>query len=85
VLADVASRALAGQGFSVTPEQVLADWEDAGAIALTASEFKAVRRRGISSFPTLLLEHEGEVSVLAPGYMSVDELDARLGNLIKSG
>jgi putative protein-disulfide isomerase len=85
VLADVASHALAEQGFTVTPEQFLAAWEDAGAIALTASEFKEVRRWGVTSFPTLLLQHEGEVSVLAPGYMSVDELDARLGNLIKSG
>ena len=85
VLADLASSALAEQGFSVTAEKFLAAWEDAGVIALTASEFKEVRRWGVQSFPTLLLQHEGEVSVLAPGYMSVDELEGRLNHLLKAG
>lgn len=84
VLAEVVSQALAKQGMTASPQEVLQVWESADAINKTAQEFKEVRRWGISSFPTLLLQHSGEVALLAPGYMSADELESRLNYLIEA-
>ncbi|HEX2012895.1 MAG TPA: DsbA family protein [Roseateles sp.] len=78
MLADVVTAELARQGLPVAPGQFLAAWRDMGAVAATAAEFREVRRWGIQSFPALLLEQDGQLSLLAPGYMSADELDARL-------
>lgn len=82
VLADIVSAALLIQGFPVDADEFLASWQDMDIIAATAAEFQAVRRWGIQSFPTLLLDRGGQVSVLAPGYMSVNEMDVRLSSVL---
>lgn len=82
VLADIVSAALLIQGFPVDADEFLAAWQDVDVIAATAAEFQAVRRWGIQSFPTLLLDRGGQVSVLAPGYMSVNEMDVRLSSVL---
>jgi putative protein-disulfide isomerase len=82
VLADIVSTALSFQGFSVNPETFLAAWRDADIIGATAAEFKAVRNWGIRSFPTLLLDRAGQITVLAPGYMSMDEMDEHLSAML---
>jgi putative protein-disulfide isomerase len=81
VLAEIVSAALLIQGFPVDSDELLAAWRDVDVVAATASEFKAVRNGGIQSFPTLLLDHGGQVELLAPGYMSVNEMDKRLSSV----
>lgn len=82
VLADIVSAALLIQGLPVDADEFLAAWQDMDIIAATAAEFQAVRRWGIQSFPTLLLDRGGQVSVLAPGYMSGKEMDVRLSSVL---
>lgn len=85
VLAELVCEALAGQGQALNPARFLAAWQDSATIAATAAEFQQVRRWGIQSFPTLLLQQEERRSVLAPGYMSVDELEALLDAVPATG
>ncbi|MGC4060833.1 MAG: DsbA family protein [Aquabacterium sp.] len=71
-------------GQQITPAQFQEVWRDPATIAETAAEFKMVRRWGISSFPALLAENKGELSMISPGYASVRDIQARLKPLLMS-
>jgi putative protein-disulfide isomerase len=78
VLAAVGVKALALQGL-VFPAQALRDeWDQPATIAATAAEFAKVRAMGIRSFPALLLEVDGRMVDISPGYAPVDRLDQQL-------
>lgn len=46
-------------------------------------EFIRCRQWGVRSFPTLLLEHEGKMEVLAQGYVTAEQLLSKLQQKIK--
>jgi putative protein-disulfide isomerase len=78
VLAAVGVKALALQGL-VFPAQALRDeWDQAATIAATAAEFSKVRAMGIRSFPALLLEVDGRMVDISPGYAPVERIDQQL-------
>lgn len=78
VLAEVAAAALAKDGHPVTAEALHAEWDSAGAIAVTAAEFSHVRSLGVRSFPALLLETEDGLYEISPGYTHADKLEQQL-------
>jgi putative protein-disulfide isomerase len=83
VLAKVAVTALALQGVDVPAAAFRSEWDLPATIAATAAEFAQVRSMGIRSFPALLLEVEGKVLEISPGYTSADQLDHRLQSALR--
>lgn len=82
-LAMVAVGALRQQGEAVTVDQFHDTWKERATIAATAAEFAQVRALGVSSFPQLMLEVDGQVIKLGAGYAKLDELDAALVEAIR--
>jgi putative protein-disulfide isomerase len=78
VLAQVAVKALELQEVSVSAAAFRAEWDQPATIAATAAEFAQVRAMGIRSFPALLLENDGRVTEISPGYAHVDRLESQL-------
>jgi putative protein-disulfide isomerase len=78
VLAAVGVRALALQGLVFPAAAFRAEWDGKATIAATAAEFAQVRAMGIRSFPALLLEVDGELVEISPGYAAADRLDQQL-------
>jgi len=78
VLAQVGAKALALQGLVFPASALRAEWDSQATIAATAAEFAQVRAMGIRSFPALLLEVDGKVVEISPGYAPADRLDGQL-------
>jgi putative protein-disulfide isomerase len=78
VLAEVGVKALALQGLVFPAAALRAEWDSQATIAATAAEFAQVRAMGIRSFPALMLEADGEVVEISPGYAAADRLDHQL-------
>lgn len=74
VLADVASTALAQAGISVDPAKFLETWASAAAIEATRADFVQAQRWGISGFPTLVLERDGQLDLVTSGYLPMFKL-----------
>lgn len=82
VLADIAVADLQEQGFAVDKAAYLAAFNDPATIAATGTEFSYVRSLGIFSFPQLLLEVDGKLVNISPGYAKVDQLDRALSEAL---
>ena len=78
VLAGVAVAELARQGVALPASAFRAGWDDPATIAATAGQFAQVRAMGIRSFPALLLEVDGGVVEISPGYAPAARLDSQL-------
>lgn len=84
VLAQAAVAELAQQGRKVDAAVFLATWSDANTIAVTLAEFAQVQAMGIRSFPALLLEADGRLIEVSPGYAHADQLERRLDTVLQS-
>jgi putative protein-disulfide isomerase len=82
VLAQVASVALGNAGVAIDPASFYASWADEATIAATVGDFTQARQWGISGFPTLVLERDGKLDLVASGYMRTEVLVERLQTLI---
>jgi putative protein-disulfide isomerase len=74
VLASVAAEALTQAGFAIRPQVFFDTWNQAATIAETRADFIKARQWGVSSFPQLLLETNGQLHSVAPGYAAFPEL-----------
>lgn len=74
VLASVASKALTDAGCPVDAATFLAAWNSDAAIKQTREDFTRVKNWGITGFPTLVLEREGSLELVASGYMPMPKL-----------
>jgi putative protein-disulfide isomerase len=83
VLAGAAVAALARQGIDLPAAAFRAEWDHAATIAATAAQFAEVRAMGIRSFPALLLEVDGRLIEISPGYAHVDQLDRQLQSVLQ--
>jgi putative protein-disulfide isomerase len=83
VLAQVAAEALAQQEVSVAAAAFRTEWDQPATIAATAAEFAQVRAMGIRSFPALLLEIDGQLTEVSPGYAPADQLERQLQSALK--
>jgi putative protein-disulfide isomerase len=83
VLAQVAVAALESQGHRLDAAAFHEHWRDAATIATASAEFAQVRAIGIRSFPALLLEANGQLFEVSPGYAHVDQLDRQLNAVLQ--
>ena len=82
VLARVAAAALQRCGSDVEPAAFRALWADEATIAATRDEFIQTQRWGISGFPTLVLEHDGQLDLVSSGFARTATLVERIQALI---
>ncbi len=84
VLAQAAVAELVEQGYATDVTAFHAAWSDQATIAATLAEFTQVRKMRIRSFPTLLLEANGQQIEVSPGYAHVDQLEHLLDAVLQS-
>lgn len=78
VLAVAAVTELARQGVPLPASAFRTEWDGQATIAATAGQFAQVRAMGIRSFPALLLEIDGDVVEISPGYAPAARLESQL-------
>ncbi|MGF6113423.1 DsbA family protein [Pseudomonas frederiksbergensis] len=78
VLATVTSGAMAAVGADISAELFLQHWGSTNTKRRTQEDFLEVRSWGVNSFPALILESNGQLSSVAPGYASAEELKKNL-------
>lgn len=66
------------QKVGIRYEDFRAEFLSSQAIQATLQQFALIRRWGVRGFPSILLEQNGETSLLASGYISYDALITRL-------
>lgn len=82
VLAEVVSLALNAKGHAVSAEQFLQIWESEPCKNSTRENFLQTQRWQISGFPTLIIEHRGQLVLLANGYCKLAQLQERLQRIL---
>lgn len=78
VLVAVAAQAMTNQGYPTTRDAFLVIWTDETSISETRQDFLKARSWGVSSFPALLLEVNGQRHTVAAGYTAARELEQNL-------
>lgn len=84
ILARLASDALIKQGCAVDVSAFYKVWEADSTIALAKKDFARSRSLGVRSFPALLLEMDGEIRTISPGYTHVEELEWNLQSVLQA-
>jgi putative protein-disulfide isomerase len=82
VLAAVAAEALTQAGIATTAQAFLSAWKQPVTIAETRADFAKARQWGVSSFPQLLLETNGQLHSVAPGYSTFADLVGSLESVL---
>jgi putative protein-disulfide isomerase len=85
VLAATASAALKDAGFAIDAAAFLKNWNSTATIAATNEDFVQVQRWGVTGFPTLVLEREGQLDLVASGYTTMPALVELLQQLVDRG
>jgi putative protein-disulfide isomerase len=78
VLSDIAAKALDAKGVQVSADAFYQTWAAAETKEETQRDFAQARALGVSSFPTLLLEDQGQTWMVNSGYARVEELEEKL-------
>jgi len=84
VLAEAAAANLQQQGHAIDVASFHAEWSHSATIAVAKAEFAYVRKIGINSFPALLLEKDGQLIEISPGYAHVAQLEQQLQAALRS-
>jgi putative protein-disulfide isomerase len=84
VLASLGADAMTAQGHATSAESFLSTWQDPETIAEARADFAKARGWGITSFPALLLEANGQMYSISPGYTDAATLRSRLHGLLAS-
>lgn len=82
VLAAVAAAAMTRAGVTTDAANFLTVWKATETIAETQADFLQARKWGVSSFPSLLLNIDGKLHSVSPGYTSAENLKVRLQELL---
>lgn len=82
VLAAVASQALTESGFATSAQDFLSTWCSEEAVLATYQDFQQTQRWGISGFPTLVLERDGQLDLVTSGYVTMPKLIEMLQALV---
>jgi putative protein-disulfide isomerase len=78
VLAAVIAQELGRQGVVMTLADIYGVYRDDTTRSETRAQFAYVRSLGINSFPALLLERDGELLTVSPGYAQAVQLEQQL-------
>ena len=85
VLIKILSSAFSAEGFIVSEDLILTTFESDAVKTETDNHYKKVRQTfGISSFPALLLEGDGEIETISTGYMHASELQGIINKILIS-
>jgi putative protein-disulfide isomerase len=82
VLAAIAVKLLRDIGFDIDEEGFLDTWNSEEAKAATQADFSQTQRWGVQGFPTLVLEHGGELHLITSGFVRTEVLIDRLQAVI---
>lgn len=82
VLAAVCTAAMAEQGFAIDEATFLAAWSSEQAVAATRDDFLQAHRWGITGFPMLILDRDGELDMVTSGYVAMPRLIELLQALV---
>lgn len=74
VLAKVTAAALTQAGFPIDAAAFHAKWMAKETAAATIDDFTQTKQWGVSGFPTLVLERDGELDLVTSGYTRVETL-----------
>lgn len=74
VLASIVSKALTEAGYPVDEATFLATWNSDVAIKTTNDDFVQVSNWGVTGFPTLVLERDGQLDMVTSGYVAMPRL-----------
>jgi putative protein-disulfide isomerase len=85
VLAKVATTALKDAGVTTDTAAFLDHWNSAAAITATNDDFTQTQRWGVTGFPTLVLERDGRLDLVASGYTTMPALVESLQQLVDRG
>lgn len=83
VLAEVACRALAEQGYPVEKADFLATWSSDVAVKATNDDFMQTEKWELNGFPTLVLERDGVLDLVTAGYVAMPRLIELLLSLVE--
>jgi putative protein-disulfide isomerase len=84
VLAEVVVAALSEAGVALDVSAFLAAWESDAVKAATQADFEQVKRWEVRGFPTLVLERESALDLVASGYVPMPTLVETLEALVDS-
>lgn len=80
VLAEIAVPILAEMGHPMDTAAFLTQWAQESSVLGTYGEFEQIKKWGVTGFPTLVLERNGELTLVTSGFMQmpilVDTLQA---------
>lgn len=82
VLADVCAAAMTSAGVPTDASTFLATWASEEAIRATNEDFLQAQRWGITGFPTLVLERDGQLDLVTSGYVPMPTLIELLQALV---
>lgn len=82
VLAAIAVKTLHNGGFDIDETGFLDTWNSEEAKAATQADFTQTQRWGVRGFPTLVLEHAGELHLVTSGFVRTEVLVDRLQAVI---
>lgn len=74
VLADIGSQILTQAGFPIDASGFLQIWAKDSVITLTHNDFMQTQRWGITGFPALVLERNGQLDLVASGFTKMPVL-----------
>lgn len=80
-LAGVAAAALTRQGIPIEADAFHAKWSDEASVVATRNDFVRTQRWGVSGFPTVLVELQKELALVASGYTKTATLLERIQEL----
>lgn len=83
VLSQVAVDALQKVGHQIPMETFHSEFLNPATVAATRAEFTQARAMGINSFPALLLESDGRLFEVSPGYAHADQLEKQLAAAVQ--
>ncbi len=82
VLADIAAAAMTQAGFPIDPAGFQASWGSETAQQATQKDFDLAKQWGVTGFPTLVLERNGELDLVSSGYAQMPVLVEKLQALV---
>ncbi len=82
VLAGISVDALKKHGFDIDSEGFLETWASEAAVTATHADFTQTQRWGVTGFPTLVLERDGELHLVTSGFVRTEVLVDRLQALV---
>ncbi len=82
VLASVCATAMTESGYPIDEASFLVTWRSGAVIQATNEDFLLANRWGVSGFPTLVLERDGQLDLVTSGYVAMPRLIEMLQALV---